>query len=59
MKGIFKATVHVLIFAVAIVVFFIGLALGLQFNPNVGTLLWFTAAAIAAGNLAWIVRSRL
>ena len=48
---------HVLLFAIAIVVFYIGLFIGLQVNPNVGTLLWLVSAAIVVVNVFWIVRS--
>ena len=50
--------VHVLLFVLAVVVFYFGLGVGLQFNPALGTLLWLIAAAIVILNLLWIVRSR-
>ena len=53
-----KTTAHVLLFLIAIVVFYLGLGIGLQFNPNLGTILWLVAAAIAGLNLLWILRSR-
>ena len=53
-----KTTAHVLLFLIAIVVFYLGLGIGLQFNPNLGTILWLAAAAIAGLNLLWILRSR-
>ncbi len=53
-----KIAAHVLLFAVAFVVFFLGLGIGLQYNPNLGTLLWIIAAAIAALNVLWMFRSR-
>ena len=49
---------HILLFALAVVVFYLGLGVGLQHNPTLGTLLWLAAAAIVALNLFWIVRSR-
>ena len=52
-----KTIPHVLLFAVALVVFYIGLFMGLQANPNVGTLLWPVSAAIVVANILWIVRS--
>ncbi len=55
---IFKMVVHGLLFLVAIAVFYIGLGVGLQYNPNLGTILWIVAAGIAGANLVWIVRSR-
>ena len=42
-----KMAAHALLFVVAIVVFFLGLGIGLQYNPNLGTLLWIAAVAIA------------
>ena len=53
-----KMAVHVLLFVVAIAFFYIGLGIGLQHNPNLGTILWIVAAGIAVANLLWIVRSR-
>ena len=52
-----KVTVHVGLFLVALAVFYLGLGLGLSWNPTVGTLLWLAAALIAAGNIWWMVRS--
>ena len=48
---------HVSLFLVALVVFYIGLIMGLQVNSNVGTLLWLVLAGIVAANIFWIVRS--
>ena len=59
MKTVLKAAAHLLLFFVAVVVFFLGLGVGLQVNPNLGTLLWLAAAAIFAANLVWLVRSRI
>ncbi|MDD9996027.1 MAG: hypothetical protein OXS35_09860 [Dehalococcoidia bacterium] len=53
-----KIAAHVLIFLVAIVVFYLGLGVGLQYDPNLGTVLWIVAVAIAALNVLWIFRSR-
>ncbi len=53
-----RIVVHVLLFLLAVIVFYLGLGVGLQFNPALGTLLWLIAAAIVALNLLWIVRSR-
>lgn len=52
-----KTTVHVLLFLLAFVVFYIGLFVGLQVNANGGTLLWLAAAVIAGLNILWMVRS--
>ena len=48
---------HLLLFLVAVVVFYLGLGVGLAWNPAVGTVLWVVAGAIALGNLFWMVRS--
>lgn len=53
-----KVIAHALLFILAFVVFYAGLGIGLQFNPTLGTLLWLAAAAIAAGNMLWIVRAK-
>ena len=48
---------HAVLFVLAIVVFYFGLAVGLQVNPLAGTALWIVAAGMIAGNVFWIVRS--
>lgn len=53
-----KLVLHVLVFAVAAVVFFLGLGIGLSQNPAVGTLLWVVAAGIAVANAIWMTRRR-
>ena len=53
-----RIAAHALLFLLAVVVFYLGLGLGLQFSPILGTLLWVAAAAIATLNILWIVRSR-
>lgn len=50
-----KVLVHVLLFLLAIVVFFFGLGVGLQFNPTYGTILWIVAGAIFTLNLLWML----
>lgn len=49
---------HLLIFAVAVVAFFLGLGIGLQYNPDLGTLLWLVAAGIVVANAVWMTRGR-
>ena len=44
--------VRSLLFVVAVVVFFLGLGIGLAFNPIIGLILWVVAPAIAVSNLA-------
>ncbi len=58
MSGVARVTVHILLFVLAIAVFYIGLGIGLQHNPTIGSVLWFAAAAIAGLNLIWILRWR-
>ena len=53
-----KTAAQVLLFVLAVVVFYLGLGVGLQINPTLGSILWFIAAAILALDLVWIVRSR-
>ena len=50
-----KISAHVGLFLVALAVFYLGLGLGLSWNPTVGTLLWLGTALIAAGNICWMV----
>ena len=52
-----KITAHVLLFLLAVVVFYLGLGVGLQVSPTLGTFLWAAAAVIAALNLFWVLRS--
>ena len=58
MPTILKAAAHLLLFFVAVVVFFLGLGIGLQVNSTLGTLLWLAAAAIMGANIVWLVRSK-
>ncbi len=53
-----RIAIHALLFLLVFVVFYLGLGVGLQINPTLGTLLWLVAAAIVALNLFWILRSR-
>ena len=49
-----KIVVHVLLFLLAVSVFFFGLGVGLQFNPTYGTILWIVAGVIFVLNLLWM-----
>ena len=49
---------HALLFGLAVVVFFLGLGVGLALNATLGTLLWVAAAGIAGLNLLWIIQPR-
>lgn len=51
-----KTIVNILLFIVAGVLFFIGLGLGLQFNPTLGTALWIAAGVIIVLNVLWMNR---
>ena len=51
-----RAVLHVLVFLVAGIVFFVGLGIGLSQNPAIGTLLWLVAAGIAVANAIWMTR---
>ncbi len=53
-----KIVAQALLFVLAVVVFYVGLGVGLQISPTLGSILWFVAAAIVALDLIWIARSR-
>ena len=53
-----KMATHALLFLAAVVVFYLGLGVGLQVHPTWGTVLWAVAIAIALLNILWIIRSR-
>lgn len=55
---VIRTTAHALLFVLAVAVFYLGLGIGLQFNPFLGTVLWILAGTIAALNIAWILRRR-
>lgn len=57
MRGPLKIVAHVLVFVAAVLVFYLGLGIGLALNPFIGTVLWIVAAVIAVLNIAWILRS--
>lgn len=56
--AIARIVAHVLLFALAVVVFYFGLGVGLALNPAIGTLLWIVAAGLFGLNLLWIFRRR-
>ncbi|MXY72032.1 MAG: hypothetical protein F4Y97_03210 [Dehalococcoidia bacterium] len=58
MKVLMRMVLHVLVFLVAGIVFFLGLGIGLSQNPAIGTLLWLVAAGIAVANAIWMTRRR-
>ena len=51
-----RTALHLLLFLVAGAVFLFGLGVGLQHNPDLGTLLWVVAVAIAVLNAVWMSR---
>ena len=58
MRIVLRLMLHILLFAVAAVVFFLGLGIGLSQNPAIGTLLWLVAGGIAVANAIWMTRWR-
>ncbi|MYK26500.1 MAG: hypothetical protein F4052_06075 [Dehalococcoidia bacterium] len=58
MKLVVRTGLHVLVFLVAGIVFFLGLGIGLSQDPAIGTLLWLVAAGIAVANAIWMTRRR-
>ena len=50
--------IHAMLFMVAIGVFFLGLGIGLQYSPQLGTALWIAAGLQAVLNLVWILHRR-
>lgn len=57
MPAVLKTAAHLLLFLAAIVVFYLGLGVGLQVSPLWGTVLWIAAGALLAVNILWLVRS--
>ena len=55
MAVLLKNILHVLLFLLAGLFFHLGLVLGLQVSPALGTVIWVITAAILAFNLAWII----
>ena len=47
--AIARIAVHTLLFVLAVVVFYLGLGVGLAFNPTLGTLLWVVATGLGRG----------
>ena len=56
MRTVVRVVVHVLLFVLAIAVFYLGLGIGLSYNPTIGTAMWGAAAMIAGINLVLIMR---
>ncbi len=53
-----RVLAHLLLFLVAVGIFFAGLGIGLTESPTLGTAMWGVAAVIAGLNLLWLVRWR-
>ena len=53
-----RITAHILLFALALAVLWVGLGVGLQSNPTIGTIMLFAALGVAAANTFWIFRTR-
>ena len=59
MKNTLRVILHIAIFVGAFIVFYLGLGIGLAYNPTLGTALWILAGLMVVGNCLWIVlRSR-
>ncbi len=50
-----RIAIHIVLFLVAIAIFYLGLGIGLATNPTIGTVLWFVSGAMFAGNLLWLI----
>ncbi len=55
-KKIVMGLAHGGVFVLAVIVFYLGLGVGLQINSTWGTALWVVAAAIVALNVLWMIR---
>lgn len=51
-----RVITHALLFVLAVVIFFLGLGVGLALNSTLGSILWIVAGGIAVLNLIWIVK---
>ena len=56
LSTLLKAAIHVLLFLLAVVVFYLGLGVGLAVNSALGTALWVVALIILVLNVYWICR---
>ena len=48
---------QIVLFFVAVALFFIGLGVGLILNPTLGSALWILAGVIFVANVVWLVYS--
>ena len=51
-----KVAAHVALLFGAVVVFYLGLGVGLQVSPLLGTALWLVAGTMVVLNVVWVVR---
>ena len=58
MRTALRVLAHVLLFLVAIGIFYAGLGIGLTQNPTLGTAMWGAAGVISGVNLVWLLRWR-
>ena len=52
---ILRLTAHGLLFLLALIIFYLGLGIGLAFNPLPGSLLWLISLVLAGFNVKWTV----
>ena len=55
MKTGLRIALHVVLALLAVVIFYVGLGVGLALNPTIGTILWFVSGALFVGNLLWLI----
>ena len=55
MRLALRVVAHALLFLAAIVVFYLGLGVGLALNATLGTAIWVVAGLLFFGNIVWIV----
>ena len=55
MKTGIRIAVHVALALLAVVIFYVGLGVGLALNSAAGSALWFIAGALFVGNLIWLI----
>ncbi len=55
MLTVLRIAGHVVVFLLAVVVFYLGLGVGLALNPLLGMLLWVAAVTIGVLNVKWML----
>lgn len=53
---ILRSTAQILLYLLALAVLWVGLGIGLQYDPNIGTIMLFAAVGIAGVNTFWVFR---